>query len=245
MKIAVPTVSARVITWLRANPKVLCAIALLGIGSVAAFFLPLGHWVTLFAEWIRALGIAGTLLFVMVFAAAALLSLPASLFAAAAGLVYGVATGATIAFCGAFLAATIGFLLARYVFRERVESLAQRNEKFSAIDRALGRQGWKIVGLLRISPLMPLGLSTYLFGVTSVRFWPYVIASAIGIIPGTLLYAYLGAVGRIGLNGAAHQRSTAEWLLLGGGLVATIIVTAMVSRTAKQALNESANVALS
>lgn len=213
---------------------VLCAI------TVAAVFLPLTQWVNAFAEWIRTLGAGGVILFIIAFIVAALISLPASVFAAAAGLIFGFGGGAAVALAGAIAASILGFLLARHVFRERVESYARKHRKFAAMDRALGEQGWKIVGLLRLSPVMPLGISTYLFGVTSIEFLPYAIASGFGVIPGTLMYVYLGAVGRISISGAKHQRSPLEWALLLAGLFATIAVTILVGRIAKKALAQTA-----
>ena len=227
-------------SFLRKNFKLLAALALLCLITVAAVFLPITQWVNAFAEWIRTLGFAGALLFIVAFVVAALISLPASVFAAAAGLIYGFAGGAAVALCGAITASTLGFLLARHVFRERVETYARSHRKFSAMDHALGEQGWKIVALLRLSPVMPLGLSTYLFGVTSIEFPAYAITSALGVIPGTLMYVYLGAVGGVGIAGAKHQRSPLEWTLMLAGLLATIAVTVLVGRIAKTALSKSA-----
>jgi uncharacterized membrane protein YdjX (TVP38/TMEM64 family) len=226
-------------SFARKNSKLLVALALLCTITLAACFLPVGRWVSAFAEGIRTLGFLGVLIFILAFTVAALLSLPASVFAAAAGLVYGFGEGSAIAMCGAVCASLGGFLLARYVFRERVEAFARTNRKFAAIDRALGDQGWKIVGLLRLSPVMPLGISTYLFGVTSVRFVPYALASSIGVIPGTLMYTYLGAIGRV-VTGGTHQRTPMEWTLMIAGLIATILVTLLVGRIAKNALAERA-----
>jgi uncharacterized membrane protein YdjX (TVP38/TMEM64 family) len=220
------------------NGKLVIAAALLCGITVAAVFLPLRQWVVAFAEWIRTLGAVGVVIFIVAFAAAALVSLPASAFAAAAGLVYGFAGGSVVAMSGALCASLGGFLLARYVFRDRVEAYARTHQKFAAIDRALGRQGWKIVGLLRLSPVMPLGISTYLFGITSVPFVPYAFASSIGLIPGTMMYVYLGAIGRIA-TGGAHQRTPLEWALMLAGLVATIAVTVIIGRTAKFALDKA------
>lgn len=227
-------------SFLRKNAKFIAALAVLCGITVAAVFLPLTQWVNAFAEWIRTLGFAGALIFIVAFVVASLISLPASVFAAAAGLIYGFGGGAAVALTGAICASTLGFLLARHVFRERVEAFARTHKKFAAIDYALGRQGWKIVGLLRLSPVMPLGISTYLFGVTSIKFWSYALASAIGVIPGTLMYVYLGAVGRIGISGAKHQRSALEWALMFAGLLATIAVTLLVGRIAKNALSKTA-----
>lgn len=227
-------------SFLKKNAKLIVAVLVLCAITIAAVFLPLAQWVNAFAEWIRTLGFAGALIFIVAFVLAALISLPASVFAAAAGLVYGFAGGAVVALTGAVCASTLGFLLARHVFRDRIEAYARTHQKFAAIDRALGEQGWKIVGLLRLSPVMPLGLSTYLFGVTSVAFWPYVIPSALGVIPGTLMYVYLGAVGGIGVAGTKHQRSSLEWALMLAGLLATVAVTVLVGRIAKGALNKTA-----
>jgi uncharacterized membrane protein YdjX (TVP38/TMEM64 family) len=74
-----------------------------------------------------------------------------------------------------------------------------------------------------------------------VKFWPYVLASWIGMMPGTLLYVYLGTIGRVGLEaskGGERQHSPLEYLFLGVGLIATIVVTVIVTRIAKRALKE-------
>ena len=103
----------------------------------------------------------------------------------------------------------------------------------SAIDHALGAQGWKIVGLLRLSPVMPLGLSTYLFGVTSIDFVPYALASAFGVIPGTLMYVYFGSVAR----DLADKPATPPWIKWTIGAL-TVIVIIYVTRFAKRALSQ-------
>jgi uncharacterized membrane protein YdjX (TVP38/TMEM64 family) len=140
---------------------------------------------------------------------------------------------------GATLGAALAFLIARYLLRVRIEKFAQGNRKFGAIDAAIGKQGWKIVGLLRLSPLIPFNASNYFYGVTSVGFWPYLLASVVGMLPGTLLYAYLGAVGQAGIGGGGRKgHSPLEWTFLGVGLLATVGVTFFVSRLAKTALRE-------
>ena len=88
---------------------------------------------------------------------------------------------------------------------------SQGSPRFAAIDEAIGRNGWKIVGLLRLSPLIPFNLSNYFYGITSVRFGAYVLVSAVGMIPGTLLYAYLGAVGQAGVSGRASAHSNWQY----------------------------------
>ena len=118
-----------------------------------------------------------------------------------------------------------------------MEAATKGNRKFEAIDKAVSEQGWKIVGLLRLSPLIPFNLSNYFYGVTGIGFWPYVLASAVGMLPGTLLYAYLGGAGKAGLSGGGD--SSLKYIFLGIGLVATVVVTILVSRAAKKALKKS------
>ena len=222
-------------SWLAKYWKWIALAILLVTLSTAAAFLPVKDWVAAFSDWVRTLGPVGVVVFIGAYALATVLFLPGWIFTVAAGLVYGVAGGTAVALAGAVIGSTLAFLCGRYLVRKRVEAATKGNEKFSAIDKAIGDQGWKIVGLLRLSPLIPFNLSNYFYGVTSVRFLPYVLASAVGMLPGTLLYAYLGGAGKAGLGGGGEQ-SSLKWVFLGVGLVATIIVTIMVSRAAKKAL---------
>ncbi|MBA3651360.1 MAG: TVP38/TMEM64 family protein [Chthoniobacterales bacterium] len=207
--------------------------------SVAVSFLPVGEWVKSFTNWIRHLGLAGAFIFIGVYALAAVLFLPGAIFTIAAGLVYGIAGGTAVAIVGATLGAGLAFLAGRYLFRDRIKQLAGKNKKFGAIDSAIGKQGWKIVGLLRLSPLIPFNVSNYFYGITAIGFWPYLLASFIGMLPGTLLYAYLGAIGQAGLSGGKKGHSPLEWTFLGLGLLATLGVTIFVSRLAKNALRKT------
>ena len=114
--------------------------------------------------------------------------------------------------------------------------MAKKNPKFAAIDRAIGKEGWKVVALLRLSPLVPYSLSNYFYGLTSVRFGRYVATSWAAMLPATVLYVYLGAAGRT--IGAKTARSPWEWVLLAAGLAATAAVTVILTRVAKQELAE-------
>ncbi|MGI8966548.1 MAG: TVP38/TMEM64 family protein, partial [Limisphaerales bacterium] len=145
--------------------------------------------------------------------------------------------GTLIASFSATLGASFSFLIGRYLARDKVEKRAHKNEKLRAIDAAIGEQGWKIVGLLRLSPFIPFNFSNYFFGITKIRFWPYVLASWIGMLPGTLLYVYLGHIGKATFGGG-HQRTTQEYVFLGVGLVATIALTIYLTRLAKKALKK-------
>ena len=218
-------------TWLAAG---LALIAL----SVSTYFLPLGDWVRALSSTVERLGPFGVVVFVLVYAAATVLFVPGSVLTLAAGLVFGVALGTLAAWSGAMLGASLAFVIARYLARSTVEEKVNNNQKLRAIDEAIGKQGWKIVGLMRLSPLIPFVLSNYFYGITKIGFWPYLFASAGGMLPGTLLYVYLGAAGKVGLTGA-KEHSPLQYTFFALGLLATLGVTIWVSRIAKRALAES------
>ena len=133
-------------------------------------------------------------------------------------------------------AATLSFLAARYVLRERVRALLVGRPRLLAIDRAVAEEGWKIVALLRLSPAVPFNLQNYLFGATAVPLSHYVAATAIGIVPGSLLYVYLGVLARAARQGGGAG-APLEWLLSGIGLLATLAAVILVARKAKARLD--------
>jgi len=225
-------------SWLRKHWRWIVGVAAIVALSTLSTYLPVKDWVKAFTDWVQTLGAAGVVLFIFAYAVATVLFLPGWIFTVSAGLVYGVVGGTAVALSGAIIGSALSFLCARYLLRKRIEAAAKRSSKFSAIDSAIGEQGWKIVGLLRLSPVVPFNLSNYFYGITAVRFWPYIFASAVGMLPGTFLYAYLGAAGKASLDGQTGH-SPLKWLFLGLGLVATIGVTIIVSRTAKKTLEKS------
>lgn len=210
------------------------ALLLVGL-FVASRFLPFGEWITTFTEWVRGAGAFGIAVFVIGYIVGTIFFFPGSLMTLATGAVLGLGWGIVVASFSATTGAAFSFLIARYLARGAIEKRAQNNEKFSAIDAAIGEQGWKIVGLLRLSPIVPFNLSNYFFGLTKIKFWPYVLASWIGMLPGTVLFIYLGHIGKATLAGDG-ERTTQEYILIGIGLVATIVVTVYLTKIAKKSL---------
>jgi uncharacterized membrane protein YdjX (TVP38/TMEM64 family) len=157
----------------------------------------------------------------------------------AAGAVFGVLRGTIFTMIGATLGASASFLIARYVARSAIERRIAGNPRFTAIDRAVGREGFKIVALLRLSPVFPFNLLNYSLGLTRVPFLAYFAASA-AMLPGTLLYVYYGAAAgslASALGGGA-KKGAESWILFGVGLLATVVVTAFVTRLAGKALKQ-------
>ncbi len=218
-------------------------IVLLAVGLVVLVVLAreAGGYIPRFAQWIDGLGLWGPLVFVAGYAVATVAFVPGSLLTMAGGAVFGLGFGTAYVFVGASLGATAAFLIARYFARGAIERKLAGNARFTAIDRAVGEQGRRIVFLLRLSPVFPFILLNYGLGLTKVRLLDYVVA-CLGMLPGTLLYTYYGkVVGDVAAlaAGAAPERGGAQWTLLGVGLLATVVVTTLVTRIAARALKEA------
>lgn len=194
-----------------------------------------------FAEWVASLGALGPVVFIGGYALAVVAFVPASLLTLAAGAVFGLGPGVVYVFCAATLGSSLAFLVSRYLARGLVEKKLAGHAGFAAIDQAVAAQGRRIVFLLRLSPAFPFTLLNYALGLTRVRFPDYVLAS-VGMLPGTLLYVYYGKLaGDVAAlaGGAAVEKGAEYYGVLVLGLVATVAVTAVVTRTARRALAEA------
>jgi len=215
-------------------------LAAVAVVAVAARMLPLADWLAAFNERVVGLGVAGMILFALLYAAATVLLVPGSLLTLASGASFGLLPGFVTVLFGATLGAALAFLVSRHLARQRVECWIQRKPAFVAVDKAVAREGWKIVFLTRLSPAFPFNFQNYAYGLTSVSFWQYVLASWIGMIPGTFLYVYLGTLGRSGLEAASGSGAESyRFALQAVGLLATLGVTILITRTAKRALREA------
>lgn len=221
--------------------KFLVGLVVLAGLLVAAFMLPVKEYTLAALDWIDGLGFVGYAVFVFTYALVTVLFLPGFILTVGAGAVFGIVWGFVVVSLGSTIGASLAFLLGRFLARDMVESKVAGNERFGAIDRAVGARGWKIVFLTRLSPVFPFNLINYAYGLTKVPFWHYVLASWIGMMPGTLVYVYLGAIAGDAAAAAAGAESAgpAEWALRIIGLVATIAVTVYITRIARKALNEA------
>jgi uncharacterized membrane protein YdjX (TVP38/TMEM64 family) len=218
---------------------VLVAVALIG-GVVAIGWLA-GHYVQRFAGWVDGLGVWGPVVFVLGYAVSVVAFVPASVLTLAAGAIFGVAWGTVYVLVAATAGATVAFLIARHLAREAVERWLAGNARFASLDRAVGAEGRKIVFLLRLSPVFPFTALNYALGLTNVRFADYLIA-CVGMIPGTLLYVYSGKLaGDVAVlaSGAPVDKGPGYYALLTVGLVATVVVTTVVTRLARRALDDA------
>jgi len=188
--------------------------------------------------WIDSLGSVGAIAFIALYIIATVAFFPGSVLTLGAGVVFGLVWGSLYVLIGATLGATTAFLVGRYLARGWIFQKIEGNHKFQAIDEAVGKEGFKIVLLTRLSPVFPFNLLNYALGVTRVSLKDYFLGS-IGMIPGTIMYVYLGSLaGSLAMIGTAGQptNSTVQWLIRIIGFLATVVVTVYVTRLARKAL---------
>ena len=216
----------------------------LGVAALAALIVlgrQAGGYVLGFAGWVKGLGAWGPVVFIAGYVLATVAFVPGVLLTLAAGAIFGLVQGVLYVFVAATLGASAAFLVGRYLARAAVERRIAANPRFAAIDRAVGAEGRKIVFLLRLSPVFPFNLLNYALGLTRVRFADFFLAS-VGMLPGTVLYVYSGKlIGDVTAlaSGAAVEKGAAYYAVLVLGLVATVAVTAFVTRTARRALRDA------
>lgn len=223
--------------------QLIALIVILIVFFLAMRFLPVQEWLRDFNTWVAQMGTVGIVIFICLYTVATVLLAPGAILTIGAGFAFGLWKGVLAVSAGSTLGAAVAFLVARFIARNKVEAIAQRNEKFRQIDNAIGREGAKLIFLLRLSPVIPFNLSNYFYGLTAVKFWPYVLASWIGMIPGTFLYVYIGMSGKAAVSLAASSEAISHgrqyWTFMSVGLVATIIVTIWVTKIARDALRKS------
>ena len=229
--------SGRKTVWKRIT-QILATVITIAFPFLVITLLPVGRVVTKLDALLDRTGAFGIVVFVVLYVIDAVLLGPAWLFALVAGLAFGLVRGGILVWASATIGAAAAFLIARYFARHRIEKIARNNEKYEAVDRAIQRHGWKVVLLLRISPLLPYTLSSYIYGLTAVDFWHYLIATAVGILPMVAVYVSIGAAGREAALAAASggHHSMTEWIVLGVGLIFTIVAGVLIARAAKREL---------
>jgi pyruvate/2-oxoglutarate dehydrogenase complex dihydrolipoamide dehydrogenase (E3) component/uncharacterized membrane protein YdjX (TVP38/TMEM64 family) len=220
--------------------RVILLVALLVAVGVGFFFLPLRQWFTQLESHVQSLGTLGPAAVVLAYVLCTVLLIPASIITLGAGTLFGLKTGFIVVVIGANLGAFCSFLLARTFLREKVAHWAQANAKFRFLDEAIGRQGFKMVLLTRLSPIFPFILLNYFLGLTAVRTGAYVLGNLFGMLPATFLFVYIGAATRDAIGGPTDTAADFyQQILKYVGLLATIGVVTLVTRMARRALREA------
>ena len=228
-----------------ANPpssplKFVLGLSVVAILLFAAKFFNLQGAIRSLLDRIASLGPWVPAVFILAYILACVFFIPGSLLTLSAGVLFGVVRGSLCVSVGATLGGTAAFLIGRYLARGWVSRKIEAYPKFRAVDEAVAREGWKIVGLMRLSPVFPFNLLNYGFGVTRVSLRDYFFASWIGMMPGTVMYVYIGSLaGDLASIGSAHRtRTPAEWALYAVGFAATVALTLYITRIARKALEQ-------
>jgi len=224
---------------MKASKAILVGLLLAAV-FVSFLFLPVRAWFMQFEGYVRSLGAIGPVVVVLVYVLCTVLFVPGSAITIGSGTLFGLQTGFIVVVFGANLGALCAFLLARSFLREKVTSWANGNTKFRSLDQAIGKQGFKMVLLTRLSPVFPFVLLNYFLGLTAVRPGAYALANLLGMLPATFLFVYIGAAARDAIAGQADASAGFyQTILKYVGLLATVAVVVIVTRIARKALREA------
>jgi uncharacterized membrane protein YdjX (TVP38/TMEM64 family)/rhodanese-related sulfurtransferase len=149
--------------------------------------------------WVEGAGAAGPLLFMAVYALVTVLFLPGSAITLAGGVLFGPVWGTVYNLTGATIGAALAFLIARYLAAGWVTQ--RTGGRMKQLVDGVEQEGWRFVAFVRLVPLFPFNLLNYALGLTRIRFWHYVLASYLFMLPGAIAYTWLGYAGREALAG--------------------------------------------
>jgi uncharacterized membrane protein YdjX (TVP38/TMEM64 family) len=224
---------------------IIAGVAVLGLALVAYYF-PIIPILESLSDWLGRLGFIGLAIFVVVLAVSSLFFFPASPVIIATAAVFGFVFGVIGAVLGIGLGASLGFFLSRSFLRKDIAERLRRNRTFRAIDLAIEEEGWKVVALLRLCPI-PFGLANYFYGLTGIRFQPYLWTTILGSLPSVVLFCYVGSAGRASLEALAtgnFHKGAGEIILLVLSVAATIAALIFLPRFARRAVEKYAKVSI-
>jgi uncharacterized membrane protein YdjX (TVP38/TMEM64 family) len=220
----------------RPRNRTLLAAGLLALVFTALYLL---EDAAEFEAWIASLGVWGPALFMAAYALCLVALVPAGFLTLTAGALFDFADATLYVLIAATIGSGMAFLVARYLARDLTERWLSGHPRFREVDRAIGRDGFRLVFLLRLSPVFPFTPLNFLLGLTAVSFRDYMLAS-VGMVPGTLLYVYYGGMAREVAAVAAGEggnRTPAEYVMLAIGLLAAAWVSWWIARVARRALD--------
>ncbi|MDP2678129.1 MAG: VTT domain-containing protein [Rhodoferax sp.] len=168
--------------------------------------------------WVESAGAAAPLVFIALYAAATVLFLPGSVITLAGGVLFGPVWGTLWSLTGATLGAALAFLIARYLGGDWIARRA--GPRLSRLNDGVAAEGWRFIAFVRLVPLFPFNLLNYALGLTRIAFLPYVLASALFMLPGALAFTWLGYAGREALSGG---EGTVRAILIALALVASMV----------------------
>ena len=215
------------------------AIVVIALILLSRFF-PIVGLITELQVRVAGMGALSAICYPLLFAACNILLLPGGILSVGAGFFFGLWWGFAIVLLGNSIGAAISFGLSHWLGRRYLNKRISTSPMLQVLDKAVARDAWKIIFLSQLHPLFPTSLLNYLFGLTRIRFWPYMLWTAGGRAPGLFLYTYLGTLGQLGLNlarGKSHPRIVEYWMW-GGAFAITVLLFILLTRMALRALRE-------
>ena len=204
----------------------ICLLALMVFGVVFVRVSPdiiIRDGERLVAE-VRAMGWTGLGLFTLMQIVVAVIGVvPASLLGVAAGTIYGIKTGFLISGAATMIGADLAFLLSRSLFRPAIIRLMSHHAKFRNLDHLIAKDGWKLVCLVRVSPVMPFSATSYMFGLSKIGKRDYLLGT-LASLPALFGFVTIGAITNAGLSAWIEGEPHFRWGLLGVGALATILL---------------------
>lgn len=199
----------------------------------------IAHGATAAIAAIHGTGLAGLFaLFGSQFLVAATGLLPASLLAVAAGAAFGLVPGCAISASGILLGAVASFAISRSMFRPLVARYIARSVRLDRFDRAIARDSWRLVCIMRLSPVMPFAIASYALGLSSIGFRAYCLGT-LASLPALFLYVYLGTLAKAGAAWLANGASDWQWAGAVAGGLATVALCWRLAKVAKSAVMPS------
>ncbi|MEL7023414.1 MAG: TVP38/TMEM64 family protein [Pseudomonadota bacterium] len=224
--------------------KILALLGALVLLGIAAWQFPIAEWLTDLVKWIEANRQTAWLVFIAVYVLATVLMLPGLILTLAAGYVFGVLYGTVLVSVSSVLGATAAFLVGRSLGRGWVREKVGADARLAAIDKATEKRGFLVMLLLRLSPIFPFNVMNYLMSLTGMSLKNYVAGSWLGMLPGTLLYVFIGSAASdlTALIAGEYDAGPYGQFFFIGGLIATLVVTVLIARFAAKTLNETIGV---
>jgi len=216
------------------------ALLLAALIAAAIVGLPLASWIAAAVAWAQQHRAAAAALFVVIYVIAAVVLVPCAILTLAAGFLFGMPLGVALTSVGSVLGAAAAFVVGRFAAHDWVARRIDARPRFHALIAATHTDGFMLVLLTRLSPVIPYILLNYAFSVTRVRFRDYMLATWIGMLPAIVLYVYAGTLAKnfAELTSAGRAPSWAVDAVLAIGFVATVALTWLIARRANRVLRE-------
>lgn len=209
-------------------------LILAGVGLALYFRFPARaqQVLKLVLEQIKPLGFWAPVLFVLLYVVSCVAMIPGSVLSIGGGAIFGIVEGSIYVSIGATLGATAAFLSGRYFARDWVTAKIGAHPTFAALDQAVATEGWKIVLLTRFCAVFPFFMLNYGYGLTRISVRQYVVATWVGIIPGSTVLVYLGSLAQTSTKTA----SSIGWAWKTFALISVLVTAIYLTRVARQAL---------